>query len=302
MTSPLLISFDDADPLLQWKDISQAIEDGHGLSKAELSDTFLRSDNNTLLNRSAWIDPLGVAVKAATVFPDLKPSIHGGVLVFSPDNGELEAVIDFHLVTKWKTAADSLLGAMKLARADSQKLLIVGAGTVAENLCNAYRSHWPNIEISIWNRTEARAQSLAKKLDLKHASDLETAVSSADIVSSATMTSTPIFDGTWFRPGQHIDLIGAYRPDMREVDDHTLSRSRIFVDSKDTTIDHIGELKDPLARGAIEHSDVLADFYDISNGLFKRDTQEDITLFKNGGGAHLDLMVSRAILTRMAQG
>ncbi|MDP5349346.1 MAG: ornithine cyclodeaminase, partial [Paracoccaceae bacterium] len=98
----------------------------------------------------------------------------------------------------------------------------------------------------------------------------------------------------WLRPGQHLDLIGAYRPDMREADDTALQRARIFVDSYDTTIGHIGEIKDPLARGVIDRADILADYYEPEN--FMRQSHDEITLFKNGGGAHLDLMTSRYIL------
>ena len=126
------------------------------------------------------------------------------------------------------------------------------------------------------------------------AADLEQAVRAADIVTSATMTTEPVIRGAWLCPGQHIDLIGAYRPDMREVDDTALTRARIFTDSFDTTLDHIGEFKIPIANGVIATSDVLADFYTPEK--FCRTSDDEITLFKNGGGAHLDLMTSRYIL------
>ena len=118
----------------------------------------------------------------------------------------------------------------------------------------------------------------------------------ADIVVTATMSSQPVIRGEWLRPGQHVNLIGAYRPDMREADDAALKRSRIFVDSCDTTLEHIGELKTPIAEGVISREDVVADFYDLD--AFARTGVEDITLFKNGGGAHLDLMTSRHILDK----
>lgn len=294
--SPPVITFEDMDSKLDWLEITQAIKDGHQLAKAVSDDVFLRSGDRTLLNRSAWIEGLGVAVKAATVFPHLDPSINGGVLVFGDDTGELDAILDFHLVTKWKTAADSLLGAMTLARPDAKRLLIMGAGTVARSLVDAYRAGFPDISISIWNRTAAKAAALAQELGLDHEIDLEAAIKRADIISSATMTTEPIIQGDWLQPGQHIDLIGAYRADMREVDDKALTRARIFVDSVTSTVDHIGELMDPIARGVITPQDVLADFYDLGGSKFSRKSDNDITLFKNGGGAHLDLMVCRAIL------
>ena len=108
------------------------------------------------------------------------------------------------------------------------------------------------------------------------------------------MSTEPLINGKWIKPGQHIDLIGAYRSDMREADDKTLQKSRIFVDSFETTIDHIGELKIPVAQGVINKEDVIADFYDLKG--FSRNSEDEITLFKNGGGAHLDLMTSHYIL------
>ncbi|HAW48926.1 MAG TPA: ornithine cyclodeaminase, partial [Roseovarius sp.] len=88
--------------------------------------------------------------------------------------------------------------------------------------------------------------------------------------------------------GQHLDLIGAYRPDMREADDEALCRARLFVDSIDTTVGHIGEIEIPLSAGTISRDDIVADFYDPR--AFQRLSNDEITLFKNGGGAHLDLM------------
>ena len=117
----------------------------------------------------------------------------------------------------------------------------------------------------------------------------------ADIVTCATMSTDPVIKGAWLQPGQHIDLIGAYRPDMREADDTALLKARVFVDSFDTTMAHIGELKIPIESRAIDRSHVLADYYALS--AFSR-APEDITIFKNGGGAHLDLMTGRYILDR----
>ncbi len=108
------------------------------------------------------------------------------------------------------------------------------------------------------------------------------------------MSTDPLIKGDWLQPGQHVDLIGAYRPDMREVDDAALQRARVFVDSRETTIGHIGELKIPIAAGAFAARDVVADYYQLDQ--FKRHNADEITLFKNGGGAHLDLMTSRYIL------
>lgn len=294
-----IIPFDEGQKNLNWLGLTDAIARGHTMPKAVISDTFLYRDPDTLLNRAAWIDGLGIATKAATVFPGNpkreKPVVNGGVSLFSDETGELEALVDFHLVTKWKTAGDSLLAARRLARADSKDILIIGAGTVGRSLVEAYGAAFPDANFTIWNRTRAGAEAIAGQIPgLTIADDLETAVRRADIITSATMATDPNLLGAWLQPGQHVDLIGAYRPDMREADDEALLRSRVFVDSYDTTIGHIGEIKIPIENKVIDRSHLVADYYGLDD--FKRNSDDEITLFKNGGGAHLDLMTSRYIL------
>ena len=296
-----IIPFAEGEALLDWLALTDALEKGHLLPRAEIKDSFLNRDPDTVLSRAAWIDGMGIAVKTATIFPGNgaqdKPTVNGGVSLFSDTDGTLEAIVDFHLVTKWKTAGDSLLAARKLARPDSRRILIVGSGTVAHSLREAYGTLFPDAEFTVWNRSAGRARILADGFPgMAVAEDLETAVRAADIVTSATMTSEPLIRGAWLQPGQHIDLIGAYRSDMREADDEALRRARIFVDNRTTTMDHIGELKTPLADGVITAADVLADYYDLAGGGFSRSSEDEITLFKNGGGAHLDLMTGAYVL------
>ena len=299
--SVTVIPFAEGEAQLNWHALCDAIERGHKLPKAEIADSFLYRDKDTLLSRSAWVDGLGLAVKSATIFPGnaakSDPMVNGAVSLFSDDNGMLEAIVDFHLVTKWKTAGDSITAARRLARPNSRNILIVGAGTVGRSLHDAYSAAFPNAQFTVWNRTTKNAALMAaERPTLSVATDLEQAVRNADIVTSATMSTQPLIKGEWLQAGQHIDLIGAYRPDMREVDDAALQRSRIFVDSIDTTVGHIGEIKIPTEAGAISANDIVADYYNISN--FTRQSDNEITLFKNGGGAHLDLMTSRYILDR----
>lgn len=295
----VMIPFAEGEAHLDWLALTDALAAGHDRPKASVEDVFLYRDDNTLLNRSAWIKGMGVAVKCATVFPGNraagKPMIGGAVNLFSDEDGTLEAILDFHLVTKWKTAGDSLLAARRLARPDSQNILIVGAGTVGRSLLQAYSAAFPDAVFTVWNRSPTGAKAFqAEYPDVQIADDLEAAVGGADIVTSATMSTDPLIKGAWLRPGQHVDLIGAYRPDMREVDDDALLRSSIFVDNMHTTAGHIGELKTPIAEGVLTEADIVADYYALDQ--FVRQNDDEITLFKNGGGAHLDLMTSRYIL------
>jgi ornithine cyclodeaminase len=299
MTSIPFITFEAGEKLLDWIALTNALAAEHTRPKAEIGDTFLYRDRDTLLSRAAWIDGMGMAVKSATVFPrngdQGKPNINGGVSLYSDTDGTLEAIIDFHLVTKWKTAGDSLLAARRLARPNAKRILLVGAGTVARSLHAAYSAAFPDASFTVWSRTRTSAETLANSLpQVAIADDLETAVCEAEIIGSATMTTEPVIKGAWLQAGQHLDLIGAYRPDMREVDDEALRRARLFVDSFDTTLGHIGEIKIPLESGAIARDHIIADYYDLD--AFKRTSAEEITICKNGGGAHLDLMTSRYIL------
>ena len=172
--------------------------------------------------------------------------------LFSDADGTLEAVLDFHLVTRWKTAGDSLLAARRLARPDAAEVLIVGAGTVAASLREAYDALLPEARFRVWNRTPERAEALAARHERTEvATDLAEAVAAADIVTVATMSAEPVIRGEWLRPGTHLDLIGAYRPDMREADDAAITAGRLFLDSRETVMGHIGELRDPLERGVL---------------------------------------------------
>ena len=284
------------DVSLDWGEMVAALRAGHLGARPEIGDQFLHRGEDVLLSRAAWIDGLGAAVKSVTVFPAQVPSVQGAMLLFDDITGEVEAVIDSALVTRWKTVADSLLGAQLLARADAKRLLVIGAGAVAEGLVAAYPVLFPGLEVEVWNRTAARAEALAVRAGVRAVKDLPEAVGRADIIAVATMAKAPVLQGEWLRSGQHVDLIGAFTADMREADDAALQRSRIFVDSAATTVKHIGELMIPLASGAIARGDILGDLYDLAQGAEGRTCPDDITLFKNGGGAHLDLMVGRAIL------
>ncbi|MFD0916220.1 ornithine cyclodeaminase family protein [Pseudahrensia aquimaris] len=305
-TNMQMITDESVGNALNWSKVVAAIEAGHQLPKALISDQFVNRTPDTLLSRAAWIDGLGFGVKSVSVFPENAgkdmPTIHGAMLVFEDVHGQLEAIIDSGLITNWKTAADSVLGAKLLARPDSESLLIIGAGSVAAKLVDAYREVLPNLtKIKIWNRTRQRAQDLAKAcsqrgIAVEVAEDLEVACGRADVISCATMSTQPMLMGKWVKPGTHVDLIGAFKADMREADDALLLKARLFVDSFDTTLHHIGELKIPLEAGVISQEDVLADLYQLVGAQAKRETANDITVFKNGGGAHLDLMTARCII------
>ncbi|WP_207100362.1 ornithine cyclodeaminase family protein [Paracoccus shandongensis] len=306
---PPFITRDDAAGRLDWPGAVAALKAGHALPRAEIADTFLGPATGTMMTRSAFIPGLGYGAKPFTVFDANAakglPTVQGAMLVFDKDDGHLRAVVDSGLVTAWKTAADSVLGASLLARPDSRHLLVVGAGTVAASLVGAYPAVLPGIDhVTVWARRPEQAQALVDRLEvparLAVATDLQDAVGRADIVATTTMARDPVILGEWVRPGTHLDLIGAYKADMREADDALMARARLFVDSRETTA-HIGELLMPLASGAITPASVRGDLYDLLRpGARGRQSDADITVFKNGGGAHLDLMIASWIIDSLS--
>jgi ornithine cyclodeaminase len=308
---PYIDSSQVADRLC-WRELIDSMVQGHQRPRAHIGDVLLGHGDNRLLTRSAWVDGLGIGTKAATVFPgnaSREPALqtaHSVVTLFDPQTGKPLTLIHGDLVTRYKTAGDSVLGARFLARANAERLLVVGAGTVGDSIIEAYSAVFSELRyIDIWNRTASRATALARKhaeslATVAAVSDLAAAARTADIIVCATMSSEPVLHGEWVAPGTHVDLIGAYTPTMREADDELIRKASIFVDARETALHDIGELAIPLERGLIAESDVKGDLYDLCAGAPGRTSDEEITLYKNGGGGHLDVMTAAYIRSKMS--
>ena len=302
-----IITGKDIETVCSWPMIVEAMREGHRLEPAILRDSLLENGNRKMLVRTAWITGLASGTKAVTIYPDNptldvpKPSVQGQVLLFDEASGHVEAVLEGVDLTGWKTAGDSALGADCLARKDIRTMLMVGAGSMAGPLIEAHRSVRPSIDtVIVWNRNAERGEALVGRLteagvEARYEADLDAAVSQADLICSATMTQEPLIKGRLIKPGTHVDLVGAYTPAMREADDETLQRGDLFVDSFATTIGHIGEVTIPLESGAISRDNILGDLHALVQGKAGRTSDDAITVFKNGGGAHLDVMVAHAV-------
>ncbi len=279
-----------------------------------LSQPASAGGEDILFLRSAWQRGKVLGSKVITGFwnnpsTNSLPAVHAIYCLFSGEDGRPLAVLDGTALTLRKTAADSALGASYLARTDTEVMLMVGAGAMAPHLIMAHKAIRPSIRtVLIWNRTPEKAKAVAEALasggasadlQVKVAGDLETAVRCADLISSATRTVEPIIKGAWLKPGTHLDLIGAYKKDMREADDEAIRNSAIFVDSRATTIEDTGEIAIPIGKGVIGERDILADHVDLARGRHAgRSSEDQITFFKNGGGGHLDLMTARFVAER----
>ncbi len=259
--------------------------------------------------RGGWQPEKAVGAKVITIFPRNNearewPSIQAVYILFEGINGTPIACLDGTALTWIKTAADSALGSKLLSRDNIESMLMIGAGRMALHLVRAHCQVRPSLQrVHIWNRTMSKAEALSTELaglfpdiHFSPTSDIEAGARETDLICSAIASKEPILQGQWLKPGVHVDLIGAYTPDMREADDECLRRGSLFVDARATTVHHIGELMIPLANGVISEDDVLADLSDLcQQGHPGRRSDDEITIFKNGGGGHLDLMCARLL-------
>ncbi len=257
--------------------------------------------DNSFLVWHAWAPDSLIAVKMGTIFPgnpslpEPKPAVQAVITAFDGVDGSPVALIDGTELTYWKTAASSALGADFLARPDAATLLMVGAGGLAPYLAMAHRAVRPSIErVMVWNRSRDKAERMAAAIGGETVDDLDAAVAEADVVSAATAATEPLIHGAVVGPGTHLDLVGGFTPDMRESDDEVARRARLFVDAAMFNIDHCGDLCQPIASGVRSRDDVEADLFGLCRGEHPgRTSAHDITLYKSGGGAHLDLMATR---------
>ena len=259
--------------------------------------------------RTGWQPEKAVGAKVITVFPRNNqtreyPSIQAVYILFEAVNGSPVACLDGTALTWLKTASDSALGSKLLSREDIESMLMIGAGQMAPHLLSAHCEVRPSLKrVQVWNRTAEKARQLCDEMkqkfpgiDFSAVGEIEAAAREADLICSAIGRKEPIIEGAWLKPGAHVDLIGAFTPDMREADDEVLRRGSLFVDARETTINHIGELMIPIASGVISEADVLADFSDLCQQRHAgRSSADEITVFKNGGGGHLDLMCARIL-------
>jgi ornithine cyclodeaminase/alanine dehydrogenase-like protein (mu-crystallin family) len=221
------------------------------------------------------------------------PALNASYLLFDGRSGAPLALIDGSVLTTRRTVAASALAASFLARSDARRLLVVGAGAVARQLPEAYRSVRPIEQVRVWARAPHKAEALAKAwraegFDASAETDLAAVVAQADIISCATLASEPLVQGRWLAPGSHLDLIGSFTPQMREADDACFAGADLFVDT-DEAMHKSGELLGALSRGVIG-AGAHATLTELCRGhAAGRRTAQQRTVFKSVGTALEDL-------------
>ena len=288
---------------LPWAALARTLETAFRAgAEVPLRHAHALSNTDTLLLMPAW-NARVVVVKLVTVMPASATTVQASVLVLARAGGTPLALLDGEALTLRRTAATSALAAQRLARPDAQSLLIVGTGRLAPWMARAHAALRPALrQIAVWGRRTDAAQALALELcreglPAHAATDLESATRAADIISCATTSREALLRGAWLAPGTHLDLVGAFRPDMREVDDAAVQQARVIVDTYAGALTEAGDLTQPIERGVITRAHVLAELAELLRG--ERDgrlASSDITLFKSVGTALADLAAAQQVV------
>ncbi len=259
--------------------------------------------DSTLLLMPSWRAGKDLGVKVVTVNPnngkyDL-PSIQGTYLYMDAHNGNIRAILDAKAMTAKRTAAASALAASYLAKEDASVLLMLGTGALSRNLIKAHASIRPISKVYIWGRNFDKSSKIALEfkdhfLEVIPVTDYIPYLVEADIISTATLSKTPLVFGQYLREGQHIDLVGAYKKDMREADDAAISKSNIFIDTFQGGLKESGDIVIPMSSGILKEEEIKADLFDLCGSIKKgRESDSEITFFKSVGHASEDLIAAK---------
>lgn len=312
-----VISAKDIASAVSYPDIVEALRDGfrsdvtaplrhhHEISRGPKPDALF-------LLMPAWSnmsdglsDGQYVGLKAVTLYPDNQdrnePTIQGIYLLLDGATGRPLALLDGTELTLRRTACASALAADYLARSDATNMVMIGAGALARHVVRAHAAVRPIKSVSIWNRTIAKARSLADELKAEgfaaEAVDTpEAACRQADLISCATMSDHPLVLGEWLKPGAHVDMMGAFRRDLRESDDEVMRRGSVFVDTREGAFAEAGDIIQAIDSGALSESAVKGDLFDLTRDQAPgRRSNDEITVFKSVGTALEDLAAAISI-------
>ena len=280
--------------------------DTHTPDRVHLNVEVPGSADGTLLLMPCWQTNEKMGVKIAAVYPDNTrkglSAVHASYFLMDAGTGEPLAVLDGTELTLRRTAAASALASKYLSRTNSKTMLMVGTGRLAPHLVAAHGCVRNIKNVLIWGRRDEAANLLADRLStsafsVSVATDLEAAVVRADIISCATLATAPLIKGRWLQKGQHIDLVGAFKPDMREADSEAVSRAEVYVDTRGGALSEAGDILLAIKEAAITESHIVAELPDLARGTcWGRSSDDAITMFKSVGTALEDLAAAELVM------
>ena len=262
-------------------------------------------EDSSLLLMPVWKNEKYVGLKILTASPYNKSknlaTIQGIFILMDAKDGEIIAQFDAKSLTNRRTAAASALASTYLSRKNASTLLMIGTGALAPELIRAHCSVRPIHSVLVWGRDFEKARRLAERLSIENVEivpivDLEKHISKVDIISTATSADKPLVFGDRLSSGQHVDLVGAFKPTWRESDDQLIQNSSIFVDTREGTLKESGELLIPMKKGLFKPEDIKADLFELCrNQKHGRISNEEITSFISIGYALEDLATAELV-------
>ena len=295
--------------LLPYRELIEALRRGFQENKVNVPQrhhyTIGKEDEpaQTLLLMPAWDAKTNIGLKMVTVTPGNEkrslPAIQGIYILLDGVTGQPIILLDGPTLTARRTAAASALAGSYLAKKTLRHMLMVGTGALSLPLMEAHAACHLIERIFLWGRDKEKAKAKAKEarkasLPVEAIEDLALAAQSADLISCATLSSSPLIKGEWLQPGCHLDLVGGFTPKMREADDEAVSGSRLFVDTRQGALHEAGDIVDPINRGIIRIDKIEADLFDLCKGTHSgRKTDQEITFFKSVGTAIEDFTAAQ---------
>ncbi|WP_452229654.1 ornithine cyclodeaminase family protein [Lacinutrix sp. MEBiC02404] len=255
--------------------------------------------DSSLLLMPAWHPNKNAGVKIVTVSPENGPfnlpAIQGVYIYLDAIKGNIKAILEAKSLTAKRTAAASALASVYLSKQNASSMLMIGTGALSANLIQAHASVRPIQTVYIWGRNYEKAKAIASSLKnenftVQAIQTIEEKIADVDIISCATLSKTPLILGAYLKKGQHIDLVGAYKPDMREADDATIKKASVYVDTFQGGLKESGDIVIPLKNGTLKEEDIKGDLFGLTSNTTKgRQNENEITVFKSVGHAIEDL-------------
>lgn len=262
-------------------------------------------EESTLLLMPAWNNSL-LGMKQVMVVPGNKeksvPTIQGTYLLSDVKTGELKAFFEAKELTNHRTAAASVLAAKYLAKENANSLLVMGTGALAPYFIRYYIEVLKIEKVAIWGRDTNKSKNLVESIESRYPDvefsveeNIENNIGEYDIISTLTLSQLPIVKGGGLQEGQHLDLVGSYKQNMREADDDCILKSTVFVDTKEAALLESGDLVIPIQNGVLTKEDIKADLFELCAGAVGRSNENQVTLFKSVGHALEDLVAASLV-------
>ncbi|MGX7108864.1 ornithine cyclodeaminase family protein [Facklamia miroungae] len=250
-------------------------------------------------------------IKIASVYPNNIrkgiSSVPATMIMLNEETGEVSALMDGTYLTRLRTGAVSGAATDLLACKNASVFALFGTGGQAQHQLEAILTVRPIKEVRVFDIDQERASAFAHQMidlfaekfevEIKTVASSKEAISGADVITTVTTSTKPVFDSKDLKPGVHINGVGSYTPDMQELPEEIFAQaSKIYLDTKDGVLNESGDLINPLKKGIIQKESITGELGQlVAEKTPGRQTDDEITIFKTTGSAVLDIVVGKAI-------